>query len=83
MPKPKQLRPELLLLLLATLCSGCASGSLNRPAPPPTIPPLPAEARQQHSPEFSEFVQRDIKGWLESLMQQSSPGKPANHPTTP
>ena len=82
MRKLKPRRHALLLLLLAMLCSSCASGSLSRPVPAPTIPPLPAEARQQHSPEFSEFVQRDIKAWLELLMQQSSQGKPASSPMT-
>lgn len=72
-----------LLLLLAMLCSSCATGSLSRPVPAPTIPPLPAEARQQHSPEFSELVRADIRNWLQLLMQQLPPAKPANSPMTP
>ena len=57
-------RPLLLLLLL----SGCASGStLCTPVPPPAVPPLPAQARQDGSPTHSASAQTAIEQWLRLL----------------
>lgn len=71
--------PMLLLLLL----SGCAASSPpSRPVPPPQIPPLPAQARQQDWPTHSQAARAHMEQWLQLLTDQSSPGAPARPPMT-
>lgn len=63
-------RLVLLPLLPAWLLSGCASGSpLSLPVPPPAVPPLPAQARQDGSPTHSARAQTDIEQWLQMLTE--------------
>jgi len=83
MPNYRLRKPALLLVLPVLLLIGCAS-DLSLSVPPahqPLIPPLPEQARQQESPEFSQRAQTDIQQWLESLIEPSSQGVPAK-PTT-
>jgi len=73
MPKPKHSRPVLMLLLLPALLSGCASDSslFVPPAHQPAIPPLPAQARQNDLPKFSENVLNDLEQWQLRLIEPS------------
>lgn len=73
-----------MLLLPTMLCAGCAHDlPLSRPAPAPSIPPLPAQARQVDSPTYSTNAQRDIQKWQQQLIEPSSPVRPASAPTNP
>lgn len=71
-------------MLLALLCSACASNS----PPLPSVPPLPPQARQpltppQCLPTCSANVRSDFERWLNTLTGQPEPDKPAKPATTP
>ena len=84
MQRSSRTRLALTLPLLALLLGGCASSSpLSKPVPPPPIPPLQAQAKQQDLPTFSLNAQTDIEAWLKSLTDQSSPASPAKPATKP
>lgn len=79
----------LMLMLLVLLLSGCASDSVNllRPVTPPTIPPLPAQAKQPAIPSMclptcSAALTKERESWLNTLTPPASPGRPANAPMT-
>lgn len=85
--RPKMLNYRLprhvpLLLVLLVLLSACGHDSplFVPPAHQPAIPPLPTQARQTESPEFSANAQIAIERWLQLLTEPSSlasPVKPA------
>lgn len=71
------------LLMSVLLLSACASTPpLWQPAPQPTIPPLPAAARQIDSQAWLDSVLADLQRWSQSLAEPSSEGKPAKPSTT-
>ena len=75
--------PALMLLPLLMLLAACGSASLpSRPVPQPSIPPLPAQARQTDSPEHSRRAVSDIETWLQPQTAPSTPGTPASAPTS-
>lgn len=83
MPTDNSRRRARAPMLLLVLLSGCAASSPpSRPVPPPQIPPLPAQARQQDWPMRSQAAQADMEQWRRLLTQPSSPGEPARPPTT-
>ena len=71
MPKPKSALRAAMLLLPLLLLQACSTP----PAPPlivapPSIPPLPAEARQVASPTFSQKWSAKVAEWQKLLTPQ-------------
>jgi hypothetical protein len=69
------------LVLLLAACNSLPKWLPGKPAPPPVVPPLPAEARQVASPTHSESVAASLQRWRESLTTPSSAAAPASGPT--
>lgn len=75
--------PSVVLGALLMLLQGCEHTSLSVVAPPPTVPPLPATARQTSPPTFSERARSDMQEWQQRLTAPSSPASSASASTTP
>lgn len=89
MPKTRNSRPSvLLLLLLLTLASGCATNSpLRAPDAVPLIPPLSAAARQPPPPKIctptcSDGLTRLRTELLDTLAKPQPQAAPASAATT-
>lgn len=77
-----------LLSALALLLTACAATlPPSRQAPPPAIPPLPANARQPMpppvcSPTCSDGLRIELSSWQALPTPPAPPARPASGPTT-
>lgn len=89
-PLLRSLLPALMALAFVMLSSGCATNSPPSPpqvVAPPSLPPLPATARQPTppaicSPTCASGLMQLRKELLDSLTQPLLPALPASAPTT-
>lgn len=87
--RKKATRPGLMLAPLMLLLASCAGGLTNWSppvAPVPTIPPLPAEARQpaipsECLPTCSKGLTAERESWLRLLTPAASQGSRVSGPT--
>ncbi len=77
------------VMLLALLLAACATPQPQPPVvvQPPSIPPLPQEARQRPAPDYcsptcSSAVAKDLSIWRESLTKAAGQEASANGSTT-